>query len=85
MLILAWSFISKLACTVEALLYANTCLCNIFHGILLNGQVRATSSVNDDADHMFNCSPIHCIDTKMFCISLSLLREKRDLERKSFH
>ncbi|XP_020191681.1 uncharacterized protein [Aegilops tauschii subsp. strangulata] len=47
--------------------------------------VHATSSVNDDADHMFNYSSIHCIDTKMFCINLSLLREKRDLEKKSFH
>eukprot|EP00494_Astrolonche_serrata_P004754 UN04768 len=40
----------KFTYTVQALLYANTCLCNILHCILLNGQVHAMSIMNDDAD-----------------------------------
>lgn len=58
----------KFTCTIEALLYANTCLCNILHGILLNGQVHAASIINDDADWCSTAEPsIISTQSQMFC------------------
>ncbi|XP_044321935.1 uncharacterized protein [Triticum aestivum] len=43
------------------------------HDRLLNGQVSATFSVNDDAYQIFYCSPIHIIDVKSDLLVLKLM------------